>query len=93
MGKRVGNEGGIYREKESRKKNGEMRSTRARGAGAHLAFIVLYFRENIFLIFEEFSGKGRRRGRSDQRRKKENVEAKGDIERWKKRRAIQGREK
>lgn len=25
---------------------------------AHSAFIVLCFRENIFLIFEEFSGKG-----------------------------------
>lgn len=51
-------EGGIYGERETRKKNGEMKNTRARGTGARSAFIVLYFRENIFLIFEEFSGKG-----------------------------------
>lgn len=56
-----GNERGRDREKESRKKNEEMRRAlleHEEQEVAHSAFIVLCFRENIFLIFEEFSEKG-----------------------------------
>lgn len=54
-------EGEIYGERESKKKNGKMRRALLEHGElkvAHSAFIVLCFRENIFLIFEEFSGKG-----------------------------------
>ena len=68
-------EGGIRRERGSRKKNEEMKRRALQEDEkleiAYSAFIVLCFRENIFLIFEEFSVKGRRRGRSDQRGRKE----------------------
>lgn len=87
-------EGGICRERESRKKNGEMRWAlleHGKQEVAYSAFIMLCFRENIFLIFEEFSGKGRRRGRSDQRRRKESVRAKGDTQGREKRRDRQER--
>lgn len=51
----------MYRERKWRKKNGKMRSALLENGAqevAHSAFIVLCFRENIFLIFEEFSGRG-----------------------------------
>lgn len=55
---------------------------------AHSAFIVLCFRENIFLIFEEFLEEGWRRAEVIKRRREEIVvEAKGDIEGWEKRKA------
>lgn len=75
-------EGGIYRKRELRKKNREMRRAlleHGEQKEAHSAFIALCFRENIFLIFEEVSRKDRRRGRSDQRRRKGNVKGKGNI--------------
>lgn len=76
-------ESGICRGRGSRKKNEEMKRRALEEDEklevAHSAFIVLCFRENIFLIFEEFSVKGRRRGRSDQRGRKESIRAKEDI--------------
>lgn len=54
-------EGEILGERESKKKNGKMRRALLEHGEleiAHSAFIVLCFRENMFLIFEEFSGKG-----------------------------------
>lgn len=57
--------GGLYREGELRKKNEEMKRRwmlleHGEQKKAHSAFIALCFRENIFLIFEEVSGKERR---------------------------------
>lgn len=54
-------EGEILGERESKKKNGKMRRALLEHGEleiAHSTFIVLCFRENMFLIFEEFSGKG-----------------------------------
>lgn len=63
--RKIGNEemkeGEILGERESKKKNGKMRRALLEHGElevAHSAFIVLCFRENIFLIFEEFSEKG-----------------------------------
>lgn len=68
-------EGEILGERESKKKNGKMRRALLEHGElevAHSAFIVLCFRENIFLIFEEFSGKGlkKRPKRSKEKKRK-----------------------